>query len=702
MLRELFINDQLCDLRGNEEIAADYALLKIDDIGNRSGLRSYEFQLPKSNTNKTILESAEQVDNFSSLPYSKIKARYLVDGVDTLIRFAEIVSAKDYYNIRLFGATSDFYTDAKGVNIRDLGWCEYDHFWDLNTVVASRLNTDGFIYPIIDNIKNSPNALCDNTTRQIRVDYMHPAIFQHNILDKIATKFGITIDNQVERVSEFPLDRMILPFSSSELKMSDNGDRYEALFYASTDINMNTPISPMFPAFPAYGTWVTFDTIQAACGNYWTGGSAFHKNSTNYLRFAERVRFTVEYDLTIDTAAATGFLYFTTNFQAAFNNFALRTSTNTLEIVWNPTFGVPTRFTGTHVFETELIADENDMGAPTRVYNNVFLMVMGGANSVSYDVLKGGSFIKITNVELLEEPSKIEFRNKNDLVFGTNRHNYFTASSALPDWTCADFLKEYCKQTSSMPIFNFITNTLSLVPFKTVKDNLHKAPDWSGKLDMSEPPEIRFVMDDYAQLSHFIYAEDDTVVKPDGTDLTIEIPNLNLELEKNIVELEYAATATVERLVGLTLPKIALWEYNPDSPTEPTFSSVVQRILVLKKYSSSDFTSPGHIFYNDGTTNIQVNDNLPIPYFIQAGETFNLGFKDNLITVYGQLFLSIILRSKILTHLFRLTAADINQLDFTVPVFIQEYESYFYISRIEAFEFTDNRSTVVELVKLNL
>lgn len=85
MLKELYLNDQLCELSGNESIAVDYAIFNVDDIESRDGLRSYEFEIPKTNVNKQVLESNEVVSSLSTLPFSRIKARYYVDGVDTLV-----------------------------------------------------------------------------------------------------------------------------------------------------------------------------------------------------------------------------------------------------------------------------------------------------------------------------------------------------------------------------------------------------------------------------------------------------------------------------------------------------------------------------------------------------------------------------------------------------------------------------------------
>jgi hypothetical protein len=57
-------------------------------------------------------------------------------------------------------------------------------------------------------------------------------------------------------------------------------------------------------------------------------------------------------------------------------------------------------------------------------------------------------------------------------------------------------------------------------------------------------------------------------------------------------------------------------------------------------------------------------------------------------------------RLKVVSVPIRLNASDINQLDFTRPVYIKHFNAYFYISAIKAYTPTNNESTTVELVKL--
>ena len=87
---ELYINDSIVDISGDVNITAAYAVLNLESISSRAGLRTVNVGLPKTNRNKTVFENSEIVNNLTTIPYQRLKARALVNGVDTLVRFAEL------------------------------------------------------------------------------------------------------------------------------------------------------------------------------------------------------------------------------------------------------------------------------------------------------------------------------------------------------------------------------------------------------------------------------------------------------------------------------------------------------------------------------------------------------------------------------------------------------------------------------------
>jgi hypothetical protein len=108
----------------------------------------------------------------------------------------------------------------------------------------------------------------------------------------------------------------------------------------------------------------------------------------------------------------------------------------------------------------------------------------------------------------------------------------------------------------------------------------------------------------------------------------------------------------------------------------------------------------GSVDYIDGTTTTNVTTNLPVTWFIRTDKTYNLGFANSLIPSYYNTLQRVLDRTKIVNVNVRLTPLDINQLDFLKPVYIDKFNSYFYISKISGFDSTKVDSVEVELVKL--
>ncbi len=253
-----------------------------------------------------------------------------------------------------------------------------------------------------------------------------------------------------------------------------------------------------------------------------------------------------------------------------------------------------------------------------------------------------------------------------------------------------------------IPIVNEATNTVSLVKFNSVTSNLHLAYDWSNKIDFSEPHEVKFMLNDYAQKNNLKWAEDGNEPIPVDSNGVIKINNKNLELEKDIVEMDFAATNANFRLNNLgtgdrIMPQIGIYKQS-----ELTISKVPRLLQLTKKTAAEWGLSVLGMQYDDSTSGVGVADNIPVCHFIDIAESFNLGFGNNIIENYYSSIAAIIGKLKVVRELVRLNAADLSDIDFTRPVWIQKHESYFYISSIKGFSYTENKSTIVELVKLNI
>lgn len=227
------------------------------------------------------------------------------------------------------------------------------------------------------------------------------------------------------------------------------------------------------------------------------------------------------------------------------------------------------------------------------------------------------------------------------------------------------------------------TKTITATKLSTVINNTYQnGLDWSDLLDMSREG-ISFNQN-FAQSNNLKYQDEENVIKPEGTDYTLVIDNKSLPPEKDLYVSPFGASEPTKVFTFLQ----DVWRVDINGA-----SSVKPRILISNYITIDTF----HYTYNGA--NQSTDTDVNIPYFI-SDNSFNLGFGNNLR--YGKMkeTLEAALKPKQLKCKLRLTPKHINQLDFSKPVYIDYYKSWFYIGKISQFSFKSKNSTTVELIKL--
>jgi len=292
---QIYINNQLCDLKGDEEISVDYAIFDITKIGSRGGARSYEFSLPKTNRNKSVLENPEMVNNLSEVPYTRLPCLILVDGVDVLIRFAEVSTVKDDYKIRVYGSNSDLFSILAQYKLIDIDWTDLDEIWTQNTMVGARTRTEGIIYPVIDYNEDSPNFAINNYSRSIRSDYTLPCVFVNDILERIFEHIGWDYINEIE--DDFELIMPLLTRAPSDVANDFLNEKYEGTFgmYARQEIP--------YVAGLANQQVFAFDFVTGNTGTYYSLPYVM-SNGNRCVRIVDGIFFDVTYSIDITFSSA--------------------------------------------------------------------------------------------------------------------------------------------------------------------------------------------------------------------------------------------------------------------------------------------------------------------------------------------------------------------------------------------------------------
>jgi hypothetical protein len=353
---------------------------------------------------------------------------------------------------------------------------------------------------------------------------------------------------------------------------------------------------------------------------------------------------------------------------------------------------------GGGVFDAEVDFEFPEFTTVDEYNQNYIQIFITGGNIYAGSYQAAGSYMDIECVSINEYST---YQNYNTQPSSQFSHSYITPSQMLPDITQADYVKNYCQMFGLLIVYNSLNNEVRFIRMDKILANIGSALDWSGKIDLIEDAEIIFGNDYYAQKNLYKYSEpndgSNNGVIPIGTTGNLQIANENLESEKEILTLDYSWTQHAEnRLLDINHIPIITAANSSD------YLEADARILFLEKKTSAELDPVGGLTYNDGVESEAVTTDIPLTWFIQLLKEKNLGFGDNLLAENYQFINGIISNSKTLTLNLRLTASDINQLDFTIPVFLSQYESYFYINKIQGYAPGANESTIVELVKLNL
>lgn len=670
---ELYIDDKLVDLPSDAEISIDYAIAKIGEIEKRSGARSAEFTIPKTAKNKAIFENPDDVNNVGVKPYRRLKARYYSNGIDQQISFATLKESGQGYSVNIYGGNSDFFAALKDNSIRDLDLTDYNHHWDIDFVNLSKSQDYPIKYALVDYQTDSPNTGMNNTDSRAYLGIILPCVYEEFLIEQIAIQKGYTVNNQTKLEPIFQYGKMALPIGGEQYQRDTDLSRLKGVFQLGT-----------IPTGSPTGNFYDGASITSQEQAYW---QQYFNSNTNFggaFVIPDECLITYKLDINLYNDGASAELIYIDVYSTdtVAGSALIRTYTINVPVTGSPP-ATPFNFT---------VTDEVTCVIPTVGYCS-FSFVVRSASVTNVFNQVGDNYFEVLNAELLLDNRERLIDYNRDIEFensGIYVYNYVTVASNLPDLSQSDYFKSYIQKTCSIVSVDEINKVVNIYPFKKVLDSIPFAKDWSDKIDLSEVPSISYTLD-YSQRNILKYQDDEDVIKPSGTDYTILIDDENLEFEQTLIELPFSATEMVERLGGVNICKINRFtsnafdvEFNPRS--------------IFITFGTGSFRYRFAVGSDTGSLVITID--IPYTHFIDISKAYSLGFERDLYFELWQFISGVIDRTKIVTCLFRLNASDINQLDLTKPVYIEYFNSYFYISQISSYNPNSNKSTSVELVKL--
>lgn len=196
----IIVEGEVLDLYPNERISLNLTLNDLGDVSTRNSSYSNTVKVPKTSKNQKIFEFLGVVGSTSQSPYKKVKCSYLVSGLPIITEGHLKVTrtTEEDYHIVLFDGIIDLDERIAGKKLTDLEYLSsLSHDKNLNNVVASMDNTDGYIYSPAKFVENLP------FTGVIYIDESFPFLFVHNLIRAIISEAGYTYSGDIFDDEEF-------------------------------------------------------------------------------------------------------------------------------------------------------------------------------------------------------------------------------------------------------------------------------------------------------------------------------------------------------------------------------------------------------------------------------------------------------------------------------------------------------------------
>ena len=662
---QLLLNNQPLDLPSDSLIALSYAVNTLTDLKSVQGNISNSISLPNTANNRSLLGYPDDLNfNGAGIIRQKLPCKYVQNGVEVIPQGNLRITgaSKDKINVVISCGNTDFFDLLSG-KLRDLDLQQYDHTWNMATVIASRLNTDGYIYPWINygNISDDTN---DIRGQGISPNEMRPAVFAKTVLQNICTSVGYTLINKIEDdlVTRNILDRLLLPFSDDKFVHSQ---RYlnQALANNLLAEKLNAQ---------------TYVDNTGGGSDEWLG---FDNTVNDLLHTFNGSHFTAAYLMTVDV-------------DFAFDKIISGTAShNHLDGAY---YELYTNAGGSdHVITRQQTRIDGDgvvtIGTGfTTQYQKTFLNFHVSATGI---VLQPGEQIWMNIGKLygcyqqIYPKVTLTVKQATELNFGES----VQIESVLPDMSCADFLKFISFLFCAIIQTDNVAKTVTIVPFGYINQNLPNAVDWSSRVTNGDE-DYDVQIGDYCQQNEAKFAEDDAISPTTYGNGSFYLPDQNLDLYKDIYDIPFAPSLECKVMGGhLTSLIKKITDYNTSDANGLVFSITTSpRVLLLNKKDVA-------VNYRWDLALTPISNSIPFTYFASGNTDADLTMASIFANHYTDL-VAVLSDQRKLTCCLRLTEMDIQELDFFKPVYIQKFGCYCYISKIT--DFTGVKPVKVELIRL--
>ncbi len=681
---QLFLNHQPADV-GSDLLQLTFQINNLAEVQNQQGTVSKQFKIPLTQRNRRLLDFPDEVAFDTALPYKKYPAKVLQDGFEIIPEgsFAELNSIEgNDANITVISGNVDLF-DALDAKIYDMGitttddanqgikqpWQKYNHLWSVANVADSQTKTEGWIWPVVDYGKISP----DKFDQPIDVRYQRPGFFLKTAIELMIAKAGYKI-NQVHNALQSD------PLYPKLMVMMANDSFEHGTDYVNNKAGNNLQALSTVAQEYRYGRDGADGSLRFS--QIVIGDSSFYDASfSSYLATSNiEVEVTVEFDIFVqvskdDAEVKIGFEVYTPG--VGWNNDypAEPFHPNDRDPVW---------------YRKKKLSFNETLGSGQFVALKYH--IPQSKKSGIYFSIPAGARFTVT-------------QTKQSVNYGQQ----VQCERLFPDISQKDLLKDNLQRfglTCQTDVFN---KSVTFGSFRDIVKNLPRAKDWSSKC-LNQGRTIEFRLGNYAQSNALKYKDDDglTTASPNNVnplpkgyfDDNILVNDQTLAKTNTLFESQFAPSINRPYLGG-TIAQIL--KVDPNGESDDFSISTQPRILIDQKLNLAALGKSVTFTDGNAANNRTVSDVISVPYFYKPDGAYSLSWKDlgsnpGLKSTYYRELGHILQRCKKVTRFFMLSPRDIYELDLLIPIYLRQDGAYFYINKIDSW--VKNQPCKVELVWL--
>jgi hypothetical protein len=647
----IYINDEALDLSESQVIAITKQAAKVGDFSKVLADGTNQIAVPMTAKNKAILDNSQLVQTESSIPYSRLTAKMVQEGIETIAEgFAIIETVEDKkFNIQIVGGNASFFNLIKDKNLRDLKLVDFGQYWTNQNVIDSQTSTSGFIYALFEQSQQDQDTGEQTLTEApetVHTELLLPCFFVKDLLDRIFSEQGFDFVCDIQSLTIF---ENLVVFAASTPNRGEDMSHHNCTISNDADY-----LSDQFGShflFPA----ATVEPVQTP----YTAGADFQASlqlaadSKFVLTDSTNVTVTVNLILETATAGTQGFIGISYTREDGMQG-ALG------QLVDIP-LGVSQR-SETFTFNCSKWEFEN----------NIFFQIEFFSGFVPTTTIKAGSTFTVTANSLIS----------NTAISTVFPYNYFTGSLPVPNMSQVDFLKDFARVFQLVFDTNDVNGVVTAKRFDQIKENIPLAVDYSAKLQEGSQ-QLKFTFDGAAK-RNLLKWKPDNITGFNGQEI-IFVDNENLPFEKTLVEVQqFAATSNITKF-STSVPSVGLFAAGVPS------NETTDRMFVIRRVTAGspiDFDRNGSI--------LSTSD-ISFAYFSLTSFPDSLDF----ITLKQRFFLTIeqmMQNCLTITADFNLGISDIYNYNPFLPVYVQKFNSYFYLEKIE--NYLKGKLTKIKLIKL--